>query len=559
MKPHIELVWFSSLVKLPPYTAELPSGCKKGQALRGESFHCQLMFRSREMHNRVAKVEVVSDLPFPITLREIGYVPVLFTGYFPCDADVISSEAGIYPDKLLPMKDNSTRFIVRQSKTLWLTADIPENCPAGTYPIRLKFTVEPDECDGWGGLPTTQKTEYFETPAFQLTVLPATLPAPRMKVTQWFHPDCLAAVYNVPMWSEEHWEIMKNYMQNAAKHGMNMILTPLFTLLLNVMPGQRRALTQLLIITRKNGKYQFDFSRFDRYINLAKESGIRYFEIAHLFSQWGAVNAPPIEVDGEILFDGTQLASSPEYREFLAELLPALRLHLKKLGILKQTVFHCSDEPQEKHAKAYHDAISALKKHLPDCRVIDAINNTEVFHNCEMDTPVPLTNDLYKFQDIPLKERWTYYCCGPTDEVPNRFIHWPSSRNRIIGVLLWMHRIDGFLHWGYNFYFEALSRFLLDPEKDSTCNSFYPPGDSFLVYPGNDGAPLDSIRHEVFFDALQDIRALDLLTELTSREYVEKTLLRWCKKLTMTQYPRGEKAVLNLRTKINQEILKKLK
>ena len=47
MKPRIELVWFSSLVKLPPYTAELPAGCKKGQALRGESFHCQLMFRSK--------------------------------------------------------------------------------------------------------------------------------------------------------------------------------------------------------------------------------------------------------------------------------------------------------------------------------------------------------------------------------------------------------------------------------------------------------------------------------------------------------------------------------
>ena len=115
--------------------------------------------------------------------------------------------------------------------------------------------------------------------------------------------------------------------------------------------------------------------------------------------------------------------------------------------------------------------------------------------------------------------------------------------------------MDGFLHWGYNFYFEALSRYLIDPEKDPTSGEFYPPGDAFVVYPGKDGKPEDSIRHEVFLEAIQDFRALDTLAALISPEKVRKLLKQWAGKLSMTEYPRGEKAVLALRHKINQSIL----
>ena len=105
-----------------------------------------------------------------------------------------------------------------------------------------------------------------------------------------------------------------------------------------------------------------------------------------------------------------------------------------------------------------------------------------------------------------------------------------------------------------NFYFDALSRNLLDVEKDPTSGEFYPPGDAFLVYPDQDGTPDDSIRHEVFLEALQDFRALDTLAAFSSPEEVRKRLQQWAGKLTMTEYPRGEKAVLKLRHKINQAI-----
>ena len=47
----------------------------------------------------------------------------------------------------------------------------------------------------------------------------------------------------------------------------------------------------------------------------------------------------------------------------------------------------------------------------------------------------------------------------------------------------------------------------------------FPSGDTFLVYPGQDG-PLDSIRYEVLCEAIQDLRALHKLEEKIGRNSV---------------------------------------
>ena len=43
---------------------------------------------------------------------------------------------------------------------------------------------------------------------------------------------------------------------------------------------------------------------------------------------------------------------------------------------------------------------------------------------------------------------------------------------------------------------------------DPFTNPGWPPGDFFVVYPGLDGKPMDSIRWEVFAESLQDYAML---------------------------------------------------
>ena len=133
----------------------------------------------------------------------------------------------------------------------------------------------------------------------------------------------------------------------------------------------------------------------------------------------------------------------------------------------------------------------------------------------------------------------------------------PSVRNRIIGILLYKYDTKGFLQWGHNFWYTQYSKQAIDPYKVTDAGGSFPSGDSFVVYPGKDGTPLNSLRHLVFADAFQDLRALKLLESRTSREYVLSLLERDLDiPLTFRTYPHEQSWLLNLRKTINEEIAK---
>lgn len=79
---------------------------------------------------------------------------------------------------------------------------------------------------------------------------------------------------------------------------------------------------------------------------------------------------------------------------------------------------------------------------------------------------------------------WVYYCCAQSSLVPNRFFAMESARNRIMGVLMYLYGIKGFLHWGYNFYNSKFSLHPVDPYRVTHADYAFPSGDPFLVYPG---------------------------------------------------------------------------
>ena len=74
-----------------------------------------------------------------------------------------------------------------------------------------------------------------------------------------------------------------------------------------------------------------------------------------------------------------------------------------------------------------------------------------------------------------------------------------------------------------------------------------------MVYPGEAGVPEVSLRLEVFYEALQDQRALQLLEKFMPRKRILKMLDKLVPegKMSMKDYLRGEANVLKLRQKIN--------
>ncbi len=542
----IKAQFHSSLAKIFP--DEVPEYMlTEASALQGERYSFQLAYLA-ENNRGSARIKVDSKLP--VSVRKVELVPVRFCGRM-FDDDMISSSPGLYPDYLAPL-DNGGKdlpLMLKQYRAAWFTVDIPTDFPAGRYEITVELT----------GMDYSGETGVWSG-SFTLEIIGAKLPELLMKYTCWLHGDCLASHYHTEIFSPRYWEILEKFIANAVDHGVNMLLTPLLTPPLDTEPGKERLTNQLVKISLEKGVYSFDFSNVEKFVRLAQKLGIKYFEIPPLFTQWGAAAAPKVvaETDGKErkIFGWDTPSDSPEYRKFLTELLTAFTTFLRKNSWEKLFVFHCSDEPAAEQLTVYRDCQEFLQRLLSGFSVMDALSSVEFYRQQVIQEPVVSIGTVDEFVSAGMTPGWIYYCSNPPTIFPNRFINMPSARNRVMGLLFYRYNVKGFLHWGFNFYYSYLSRDVLDPFFSTDAGGNYPAGDPFLVYPGRDGTPEDSIRHEVFFEALQDLRALKLLETLTGKEEVERFLDSSVtgKRMKMDNYPKGEKNLLDIRNYINSRI-----
>lgn len=513
--------------------------------LTGEWFSFQTAIRWDGQASKELTVELDSALD-GLSWRTVELSPCELAVYQGNDEYYLRTTPGLYPDRLHRPKDGRFRLLPKEWRSIWI--DLPESGSAGTFSV----TVRVREPEG----------SVLGECTLMLRRLPAKLPEQRLYYTQWFHTDCLADYYHVPAFSEEHWRITENFVRQAVRLGINVLFTPLVTPPLDTEIGGERTTVQLLDIRVENGKYRFGFERLRRWVEMGLRCGIRYFEMNHLFTQWGAEHCPKIlaRVNGEIrqIFGWKDAAAGPEYRAFLEALLPELTARLREWGIAGCTLFHLSDEPSEQHMEQYRTVRRMVEPLLEGFPIMDALSNYSFYEQGLVDRPICATNRIQPFLDAQVPNLWAYYCCGQYVDVSNRFFAMPSARTRIIGIQLYKYRIAGFLHWGYNFYNTQLSRKKIDPYRVTDAGGAFPSGDAFSVYPGEDGNPEESLRAVVFAQALQDIRALELLESLTSREYVMGLVESGLDApLTFSVYPHGAAYILELRQRIGEEIARR--
>ena len=87
----------------------------------------------------------------------------------------------------------------------------------------------------------------------------------------------------------------------------------------------------------------------------------------------------------------------------------------------------------------------------------------------------------------------------------------------------------------------------------------FPAGDPFVVYPGEGGMALESLRYMNLRQAMHDLRALESLESLVGRASVEKLIAEVAGgKITLTEYPRDKVFLPTLRRRVNEEIEKRI-
>jgi len=246
-KRYLQTRLLSSLTKVFADEDLRASTWRRATCLRGEVFSFQLAYRTERLL-RGLQVEVESDLKRHIEVRSVGLAPSELPGSN-FDDDVLRTTPGLYPDPLVPLGERLPAPS-GQWRSVWVTVRVPARIRAGRYDIELALTSDDGKRLGGG--------------TFALEILASTLPAQKLKHTSWFHTDCIATHYGVEVWCRRHWDLVDRFVRNAVDHGINMLLTPLFTPPLDTRVGGERPTVQLVEVRGSKERYSFDFKRLDR-------------------------------------------------------------------------------------------------------------------------------------------------------------------------------------------------------------------------------------------------------------------------------------------------------
>lgn len=519
----LDVRFYHSLI--PVFADKEPNGKEitSVSMCQNQAAHFQMAFKinDKSAFDTAFYIRVDSDLP--VSMYYINNVPVIHTSTMQNDAPI-----GLYPDVLLeksinpelknhafPWKD----FIAEQGENVILRA-FDDSWQA------LWFCINEYEKTVESGLHNI-KLSMFDTQNnllctlnFGVEVLPHKLPKQKLMYTNWFHHDCLANTYGYEVFSDKYYAVMKDWVEKAARNGMNMIYLPAFTPPLDTGLYCERTTMQLLDIAKNKDKYTFDFTRMKRYIDLCKKCGITYFEHAHFFTQWGAKSAPKIIVTEngvqKKMFGWKAKATGKAYVNFLKQYIESLKEFLKQEKLEKKILFHISDEPNERREEGYILARNVIADMLKDYMVGDALSDVSFFERGLCKTPIADTSHIHDFIG-KCDDLWAYYTGGSSLGRSSRVLTMPRETNRILGIQLYYYNIKGFLHWGYNSCYSEQSQYkfnaLLNPN-----GGYALPATSYIVYPALDGTCLQSVRQKTFFEGLTDMRLLALLEKLKGRD-----------------------------------------
>ena len=525
----------------------------KLSVLKGERFSVQLLYVDEGKDytfNRRPLLDLTlgGTLSQYATVRDVRNVPVdRPINPEEHDGQYLRKTPGIYPDLLTPLRYGGKVVAGRDKlRSLWIEIEPPVEL-VGEHDLSITLSLDDKSFTNELGVQIINAELSPDAPMF----------------TQWFYCDCLATYYNVPAWSEKHWEIVENFARTYTKRGRNMIYTPLLTPALNVLPPFERTQSQLVDVTVNNGEYSFGFDKVDRWVDMCDRLGIEYFEISHFFDQHKAAHSAKVyaTVDGEEkkLFTWDTLSDDEEYVRFLRAMVSAFVEHMKARGDDHRCYYHISDEPNLDIIDHYIKIKRSIEDIIKDYHIMDALSDFDFYTTGIIDTPVPVTSKIMPFIEAGAPKLWTYYACNQVVGYSNCYVAMPSWRTRSLGMQLYKFNVHGFLHWGYNYYNNRASGDAINPYLDLGGEDWVPAGDTFTVYPAEDGTALESIRTMTMDEVIEDVRAMRTAEALTSHDEVVRVMEEALgEPITFERCAHSADEMLRVREAVNNLILANL-
>jgi hypothetical protein len=476
---------------------------------RGEHASFQYALRSMEEYLSNVKLSVMDLRNGANTLSnvKVGYIGYVSVGRNTPNhsRDKLSPISGLYPDPIL--EKESIDLMANETQPIWLTIEIPQDAQPGIYEGEVILT---GEMDG-------QRFEIIRP--IQVKVHPVTIEKTRLWVTNWYNtsPANIQHVMGgeeVAPYNEDYWTFVRMLASKMAEYRQNVsIISPL-----------RLAEFGL----DDTGNYTFDFTNFDRTVDIFIEEGvIGRIEGGHIGTRaagWVSdfvVFAPVIEEDTTYLKKFS--IRNDTARAFYSAFIPALTRHLKDKGWDNIYMQHLMDEPTPANVDTYIEIANFIDKLAPDLKIVEACHSKDVNETVDIWVPqldyMHIDYDFYRERAEQGDEIWFYTCLNPKGEYANRFIELPLIKTRILHWINYRFNIPGYLHWGFNFW-RGGDPFIETTSINLESGTILPGGDAWICYPG-DHKILSSIRLEAMRDGIIDYELLCMLGEKNPEEAAE--------------------------------------
>ncbi len=374
-----------------------------------------------------------------------------------------------------------------EARPVWCTVEVPRDVRPGVH--RLQLAVA-DSATG----------RTLQTLTLAVNVKDRTLPRPaeqKFHVDFWQQPYALSRYLGVERWSSEHLDALRPYLRLLARSGQKVVSAILFY---EPWGDQSYDKFSPMVQTtrRSDGSWGYDYTVFDRWVELCEECGIS--EQINCFSMvpWDMTFRYYDEAQRKDV-DLHTTTSSEEYRELWTSFLQNFAQHLRAKGWFNKTCIAMDERGLDNMLDAYRvaqAAVPGIKMALAGTYHAELVDK---LHDYCIGFGEAFTPDELARRKAMGGKSTTYTCCSNTE--PNLFSNSLPAEAAYLPIYSIANGFEGYLHWSWMNWADK-------PLTDSRFRLFAP-GDTYLVYPGC----CSSVRYERFIEGVALAEKVRLLTD----------------------------------------------
>ncbi|WP_317190146.1 DUF4091 domain-containing protein [Bacteroides xylanisolvens] len=506
------LQWGSTDVRYPRNEVPVWQGNKQWEtnAWKGERVNAQAVLWTKQSLKNVRIT--VSDLKCGKNVIPASATTASFVGYVWTDELNKDRKSGC-SDR--PNKADWDSSLVADVLEVRKSLDIEAQC---TQPLWVNIWVPQDIPSGvYKGALTVSGENFADMRLpMRINVQKRTLPDPAQWVFHldlWQNPYAVARYYNVPLWSRQHFDIMKPLMQQLANAGQKVITA---SVMHHPWAGQTEDPFDSMVFRMKkiDGSWVYDYTVFDRWVEFMMSLGIDRQINCYTLVPWALKFDYYDQATNRIRFVEAKPGEAA-YEDYWFSFLKDFAGHLRQKGWFEKTTIAMDEREKSMMQKAFDlifraDAgykVSGAGDYYPEIE-------PKMYDLC-LAYGHMLPDSVREERRRSGKLSTVYTCC--IEAYPNTFTF---SEPAEASWLMW-HAVaggyDGYLRWAYNSWTK-------DPLHDSRFRS-WAAGDCYLVYPGS-----SSIRMERLVEGIQDAEKIRILR----KEFAESGEAAKLKKLNQT-------------------------